>query len=220
MQVAFPYPVKIRASKPQLSGMRLSPFTNIDGESFAKPTLNGFWKLDLSMIAIDMGAQLALSSFETQMQAAGATCDVPILANWYPNDDGGRMMKPSFAAPQYTFDHIGWDGVPFDGFKLRAAASHRASYIDVNKPKMSQLVPGHLFSLDDRLYQVTNVSAIDESETAIRVSFMPNLRGNHVRNKVVVVDHLRLKCRMEDGDQIGSSIEVVKFGGASFVEAF
>ena len=220
MQVAFPFPVKVRTSKPTLTGMRFSPFTNIDGETFAKPALNGFWKLDLSLIAIDMGAQLALSAFVTQMEAAGATCDVPVLANWRPNDASGRMLKPSFAAPDYTFDHVGWDGEPFDGFTLRAAASHRDSYIDVNKPELSQLWPGHYITLGDRLHQVTNVSAIDESDTAIRVSVMPNIRGDHDAGEVVIVDQLRLKCRMEEGDQIGSSIDVVKFGGVSFMEAF
>lgn len=220
MQVSFPYPVKVRASTPKLSGMRFSPFTNIDGEAFAKPALNGFWKLDLSLIAINMQAQLSLSAFVTQMEAAGATCMVPVLANWYPNDVSGRMLKPSFAAPDYTFDHVGWDGDPFDGFKLRAAASHRDSYIEVTKPAMSQLWPGHYITLGERLYQVTNVSAIGESETAIRVSVMPNIRGNQALGKLVIVDQLRLKCRMEEGDQIGSSIDVVKFGGVSFVEAF
>lgn len=220
MQIAFPYPVKVRASVPRLVGLRLAPFTNIDGESFGKPTLNGFWKLDINVIATDMASQLSLSSFVTQMEAAAATCVVPVPVQWRPNDQTGRMITPNDTAPEYTFDHVGFIGEPFGGFTLRSSAMHRASYIDVIKPALSQLWPGHFITLDDRLYQVTNVNAIGESETDIRVSVMPNIRGNHNAGKVVVVDQLKLKCRMESGDQIGSSIEVVKSAGLSFMEAF
>jgi hypothetical protein len=220
MDVAFPYPVKVRASVPSLTGMRFNPFTNIDGETFAAPALNGFWKLEMSLIAIDMRAQLAMSAFVTQMEAAGATCVVPVAVQWRPNDDRGRMIKPNAAAPEYTFDHVGWDGVPFDGFTLRAAVAHRDSYVDIDKPALSQLWPGHYITLDDRLYQVVKVSAIAESETAIRVSVMPNIRGAHASGKVVVVDQLALKCKMEQGDQIGASYEPVRFGSISFFEAF
>jgi len=220
MQVSFPYPAKIRASVPQLSGMRFSPFTNIDGESFAKPSLNGFWRLDVTAFAYGMGDQLALSSFVTQMQAGGATCVVPVATQFRPNDASGRMLAPNGSAPEWTFDHVGFANDPFDGFTLRAAASHRDSYIDVDKPALSQLWPGHYITLGDRLHQVVNVSAIGESETAIRVSVMPNIRGDHSAGEVVVVDRLRLKCRLEDGDQIGVSIEVLKASSLSFVEAF
>ena len=220
MDVAFPYPVTVRASVPKLAGTRFSPFTNIDGEAFGKPTLNGLWKLDMNLIAKDMHAQLALSSFVTQMEAAGATCVVPVVSNWYPNESTGRMLRPNFSAQRYTFDHVGWDGAVFEGFTLRTNASHRDSFIDIDTPELSQLWPGHYVTLDDRLYQVTKVSAIAESATAARVSVMPNIRGDHLQGKVVVVDHLQLRCRMETGDQIGASIDVVKFGSVSFVEAF
>lgn len=220
MQVSYPYPAKIKSSVPKLSGMRFAPFTNIDGETFAKPSLNGFWRLDVTALVYQMGDSLALSSFVTQMQAAGATCVVPVLSHWYPNDASGRMLKPSFAAPEYTFDHVGWDADPFDGFTLRAAVAHRDSYIDVDKPELSQLWPGHYISLGDRLYQVTNVSAIGESSTAIRVSVMPNIRGAHALGSTVIVDHLRLECRLESGDPIGASTEVMKMSNLSFVEAF
>lgn len=220
MDVAFPHPVRVRTSVPSLTGLRYQPFTNIDGETFAVPALNGFWKLDMSLIATDIRAQLALSAFVTQMEAAGATCIVPVAVQARPNDDTGRMIRPNAAAPEYTFDHVGWDGAPFDGFKLRVAAAHRDSYLDINKPALSQLWPGHYITLDDRLYQVVKVSAIAESETAIRVSVMPNIRGAHTINKVVVVDQLALKCKMESGDQIGASFEPVRFGNVSFVEAF
>ncbi|MCZ4351529.1 hypothetical protein O4H61_03285 [Roseovarius aestuarii] len=220
MQVAFPYPVKVRTSIPLLSGLRFTPFTNIDGESFAKPALNGFWRLDLGLLAIDMQGQLALSAFVTQMEAASATCVVPICVQWLPNDETGRMLRASRAAPDFTFDHIGWDGDPFDGYTLSAAASHRDSFIDVTKPALSQIWPGHYISLGDQLYQVTAVSAIGESETEIRLSVMPNIRGDHDVDDVVIVDQLRLNCRMEIGDQIGSGIDVVKAANISLVEAF
>lgn len=220
MEVAFPYPIKIRASVPKLSGLRFSPFTNIDGETFGTPALNGFWNLSLEFIAVEMSAQLAVSAFVTQMEAAGATCIVPVQLQSRPNDSNGRMLAYNDIVDAYTFDHVGFLNGPFDGYTLRSAASHRDSYIDVNKPALSQLWPGHYITLEDRLYQVTNVSAIGESETAIRVSVMPNIRGNHDSGKTVIVDQLRLKCRLESGDQVGASIEVVKTGTLSFIEAF
>ena len=226
MDVSFPFPVFVRSSVPRLRGMRYSPFTNIDGEAFAKPTLNGFWELELSLIAKDMRAQLALSVFVTEMEAAAATCVVPVVVQYRPNDGSGRMLPSGLklndgsAAPDFTFDHVGFDGTPFDGFTLRTPVAPRNSYIDVDKPALSQIWPGHYITLDDRLYQVTKSTAIDESETAIRISVMPNIRGAHAAGKIVIVDQLRLKCRMQQGDQIGSSIDVVKFAGVSFVEAF
>lgn len=220
MQVSFPYPVRIRASVPELTGMRFSPFTNIDGEAFAKPSLNGYWRLEIAAFAYEMHDQLALSSFFTQMQAAGATCVVPVATQFRPNDAHGRMLAGNCPSPDWTFDHVGWANDPFDGFTLRAAAAHRDSYIDVDKPALSQLWPGHYITLGDRLHQVVNVSAIDESETAVRVSVMPNIRGDHAAGEVVVVDQLRLKCRLESGDPIGASVEVLKTSNLSFIEAF
>ena len=220
MQVSFPFPVKIRTTRPRLEGLRHQPFTNIDGETFGKPALNGYWRLDMHVIAHDMQSHLALSSFITQMSAAAATCVVPVWPQWLPTDDRGRLLMREHIAPAYTFDHIGFASEPFDGFTLRAPVAHRASYIDVNKPAMSQLWPGHFVTLDDRLYQVVNTTAIGESETAIRVSVMPNIRGAHPAGKVVIVDQLRLKCMMESGDQIGGDIEPAHFRDLAFIEAF
>lgn len=128
MQVSFPFPVKLQSSVPKLEGLRFQPFTNIDGETFAKPALNGVWRLDMTVLAHDMQSHLALSSFVTQMSAAGTTCVVPVCTQWRPNDQNGRRLTGCDMAPVYTFDHVGFLGEPFDGFTLRAAAAHRASY--------------------------------------------------------------------------------------------
>lgn len=220
MQVSFPFPVKLQSSVPKLEGLRFQPFTNIDGETFAKPALNGFWRLDMTVLAHDMQSHLALSSFVTQMSAAGTTCVVPVCTQWRPNDQRGRRLTGCDMAPAYTFDHVGFLGEPFDGFTLRAAAAHRASYIDVNKPALSQLWPGHFISLGDRLHQVVNTTAINESETAIRVSIMPNIREAQPSGAVVIVDQLRLKVMMESGDQIGVSTGRFRSSALSLVEAF
>lgn len=219
MQVTFPYPVRLHSAVPTLSGMRLNPFTNIDGEAFARPTLNGRWRLEMRVVAWGMQAQLALSSFITSM-SGHATCVVPVYTQWRPNDRNGRMLARGGIASEYTFDHVGFASEPFDGFRLRAPASHRHSYIDIEKPLLSDLRPGHYITLGDRLHHVVNVSAIGESETAIRVSVMPNIRDNHDSGTVVIVDQLRLKCHMESGDQIGLSTDPIKVAGLSFVEAF
>jgi hypothetical protein len=220
MQVSFPFPVKLQSSVPRLEGLRFQTFTNIDGEPFAKPALNGFWRLDMTVLAHDMQSHLALSSFVTQMTAAGTTCVVPVCRQWRPNDQTGRRLTGCDMAPAYTFDHVGFLGEPFDGFTLRAAADHRASYIDVNKPALSQLWPGHFITLGDRLYQVVNTTAIDESETAIRVSIMPNVREAQPLGTVVIVDQLRLKCMMESGEQIGVTTGRFSSSALSLVEAF
>lgn len=220
MQVSFPFPVKLQSSVPKLEGLRFQPFTNIDGETFAKPALNGFWRLDMTVLAHDMQSHLALSSFITQMSAAGTTCVVPVCTQWRPNDQNGRRLTGCDMAPAYAFDHLGFLGEPFDGFTLRANAARRASYIDVNKPALSQLWPGMFISLGDRLHQVVNTTAINESETAIRVSIMPNIREAQPLGTVVIVDQLRLKVMMESGDQIGLGTGRFRSSALSLVEAF
>lgn len=220
MQVAFPSPVLVRSTIPELAGLRHNPFTNIDGETFSKPTLNGFWKLDLSVIAHDMLAQLALSSFVTAMSAAASECVVPVLVQWLPNGAHGRMLDQGGVGPSFTFDHTGFENEPFDGYSLLAAAAHRDSYIDVQKPELSHLWPGHFITLGDRLHQVVNVNAIGESATQVRLHVMPNIRDGYPLGETVIVDQLRLRCRLEKGDQIGHTIDPVRFGNLSFIEAF
>ena len=219
MRVAFPYPVRLQSSIPRLDGQRLGTFTNIDGEAFARPSLNGYWRLDMTVVAREMQAQLALSAFVTAM-SGHARCVVPICTQWRPNDDRGRPLARGGVAPEYTFDHVGFANDPFDGFTLRAPASHRDSFIDVNKPELSHLWPGMFITLGERLHQVINVSAIADSDTAIRASVMPPIRGNHDAGTVVVVDQLRLLCAMESGDQIGLDTSPIKTARLSFIEAF
>ena len=220
MQVSFPYPVCVQTNSMDLGGMRFSPFTNIDGESFDKPSLNGYWEVDMTLIGLGQQAQLALSAFRTQMKAAGARCVIPVISQWRPNDENGRMLAQSYPAPEWTFDHVGWANDPFDGFTLRAAASHRDSYIDVDKPALSQLWPGHYITIGNRLHQVVNVSSIDESETAIRVSVMPNIRGAHAIGAVVVVDQLVLEVNCVESDPIVNEGARMNPVGFSFIEAF
>lgn len=220
MEYSFPFPVRVRSSAPSLAGLRLSPFTNIDGEVFGTPSLNGLWRIDMSVIARGMQAHLALSGFIDAMSQAGATCAVPVCTQWRPNDQYGRPLTGCDMAPEYLFDHVGFLGDPFDGFTLRRPAAHRDSYVDVDKPALSHLWIGHFFTLDDRLYRVINVSAIDESDTSVRLSVIPNIRGNHEAGKVVIVDQLRLRCQMEEGSLVGFSADRIKESRLSFVEAF
>ena len=219
MRVAFPYPVRLQSSLPRLDGQRLGQFTNIDGETFARPSLNGFWRVDMTVVAYTMQAQLALSSFVTAM-SGNARCVVPICTGWRPNDANGRPLARGGVAPEYTLDHVGFANDPFDGFTLRSPASHRNTFIDVTKPSLSHLWPGMFITLGERLHQVVNVSAINDSETACRVSVMPPIRGNHDAGTVVIVDQLRLLCQMESGDQIGVDTSPIKTARLSFIEAF
>lgn len=220
MEYAFPFPVRLQSQVPQIDGLRLGTFTNIDGETFAKPAMNGFWRVDMTVVARDMQAQLALSAFTTAMAQAGATCTVPICTQFRPNNEYGRPMTGCDMAPLYTFDHVGFLAEPFGGFTLLSSVNHRDSHIEVSKPELSQLWTGHMISIGDRLYQVVNVSPIDESDTAIRVSVVPSIRGNHDAGTTVIVDQLRLKCVLESGDQIGLGTQRIKTASLSFVEAF
>lgn len=223
MQYSFPYPARVQSSVPTLHGLRHEPFVNIDGESFAKPAMSGFWRTEMRIIARDVQAQMALSAFLTAMSGA-AECVVPICVQWRPNDGSARPIPRPLVrggvAPEYLFDHTGFANDPFDGFTLAAPASHRDSYIDVSKPVLSQLWPGHFITLGDRLHQVVDVSAIDEREDRIRVSVMPSIRGGYPAGEIVIVDQLRLRCRMESGDQIGFGLERMKGSEITFIEAF
>lgn len=219
MQVAFPFPVRLSSSVPRLEGQRLSTFTNIDGESFAQPALNAYWRIDMNVVATTTQAQMALSAFVTAM-GGHATCVVPICTQWRPNNSAGRPLARGGHAPDFMTDHTGFVNSPFPGFSLRSAASHRDSYLEITKPELSQLMPGHFVSLGDRLHQVIAVSAINESRTEVRASVLPCVRGNYDVGSLVVVDQLRLICRLESGDQIGLDTNAFKPATLSFVEAF
>ncbi|RWR28855.1 hypothetical protein D2T31_12140 [Sinirhodobacter populi] len=203
-----------------LDGMRFDPFTNIQGETFANPTLNGYWRIDMQLVARTAQEKLALSSFITQMSPGSARCIVPVCGVARPNDANGRPLTGCLMAPEYTYDHVGFRGEVFRGYTLEAAASHRDSYIDVVKPALSALWPGHYISLGDRLHQVVNVTHLDESETRVRLSVMPSIRGNHAAGETVIVDSTRLACRLESGDQFAVGGSKFKTVSLSFVEAF
>lgn len=220
MQITFPFPVKVQAAIPQLQGLRLNPFTNVDGETFAQPTLNGFWRLNMQVAAHDMQSHLALDAFLTAMEAPGAECVVPVFVKYRPLGNNGRMLTRGGPAAPWTADHVGFTSEPFDGFTLRAAAAYRDSFIDVNMPALSRLWPGHYISLGDRLHKVVNVTPLDENARRARVSVMPNLRAAHPVGTVVIVDQLRLRSTMESGDPIGAIMSPFQQSALSLIEAF
>lgn len=222
MEYSFPHPVRVKTAVQKIDGLRLSPFTNVDGETFGKPTLNGYWRVSMSILSIDVQGHLALSAFTTAMSQAGATCVVPICTQWRPNDARGRPLQGirNNVVPLFTFDHLGFQMAPFDGFTLEAPARHRDSFLDIARPALSQLWPGHYVTLGDKLHQVVAVSAIAEDPTRIRASVVPNIRGDHDAGTVVVVDHLRLRCRLEEGDQIGAELSPKREASLTFIEAF
>lgn len=216
--IAFPAPVRLMTQVPRLMGMRLDQFVNVDGEPFNTPTLNGFWRIEMQVVARTEQAKLAISAFVTAMEA-GAACVVPICS-FRPNSETGRPLASSAVAPSFTFEHSGFAGDPFEGFRLFAPASHRDSFVDISKPALSQLAPGHFFSLGDRLHQVIGVSHIDEHPDRIRVSVMPNIRGGHAAGALVVVDQVRLRCVMDNGEQIGHLGAGSRTSSFTFIEAF
>ncbi|AZV00405.1 hypothetical protein pthi1_p40 [Paracoccus phage vB_PthS_Pthi1] len=220
MQIAFPAPVRLQSSVPRLEGLRLQPFTNIDGETFAKPAMNGFWRLDMQAFAFDMQSHLALSAFVTAMGAANAECVVPVYVKWRPLGGNGRMLVRGGPGAPFTSDHIGFTSPQFGGFTLRAPAAYRDSYIDVDTPALSNLSPGHFVTLGARLHQVVNVVPIDEHPQRARVSLMPNLRAAYPVGEVVVVDQLRLRCRLESGDPVASDLSPRQDTSLTFIEAF
>lgn len=220
MEITFPFPVKVQSAIPQLQGLRLNPFTNVDGETFAQPTLNGFWRLNMQVGAHNMQSHLALDAFLTAMEAPGAECVVPVFVKYRPLGNNGRMLARGGPAAPWTADHVGFTSEPFNGFTLRAAAEYRDSFIDVNMPALSRLWPGHYISLGDRLHKVVNVTPLAENARHARVSVMPNLRAAHAAGTVVIVDQLRLRCTMESGDPIGAIISPFQQSALSLLEAF
>ena len=219
MQINFPGNIRIRRIRSRLEGLRLSPFTNIDGEPFARPSLNGHWRAEMDLLCSNEDEYLALSSFLTAMRG-GNTTVLPMTTQWLPNDASGRKLNGFQQAPEYTSTHEGWLGTPFGGYTLRAAAQRGHSFIDVNAPALSKLRPGHKISLGERMHEVIADSAIGEMETAQRVSLMPNVRDNQNVGAVVVVDQLKLRAQMESAGDLDTWN--IPFGEvtAVFIEAF
>lgn len=220
MQVAFPWPVRIKSCIPRVEGLQLEPFSNVDGEPFGQPTLNGFWRVDMELFARGNEAQMALSAFIAAMQVGGTVCLLPIPTQWRPLDHRGRKIVGARPSPAYTLDHTGYASAPFDGFTLRAAASHRDSYIDVDKPTLSRLVPGQYLTLGVRLHHIVNVTSIGEHPDRLRVSLSPNVRGDYAIGTTVIVDQLQLRVQMESGDPVDPGRGLFKTSRATFVEAF
>lgn len=219
MQINFPGNIRIRRIRSRLEGLRLNPFTNIDGEPFARPSMNGHWRVEMDLLCSNEDEYLALSSFLTGMRG-GNTTVLPMTTQWLPNDAKGRKLNGFQQAPEYTSNHEGWMGEPFGGYTLRAPALRRHSFIDVNTPELSNLRPGHRVSLGERLHEVISASAIAESPTAQRLSLMPNVRDNADAGSLVVVDQLKLLARMESAGDLEAWN--IPFGEVTtvFIEAF
>lgn len=220
MEFAFPGGLHLLSNAATLTGMRGDPFININGEPFGRPMLNGAWQIRMQVLAKSAQSKLGLSAFVTAMQIPHATCMVPVRALSYPADAAGRPLSASMISPEFGADHMGFAADRAEGYELLTAASHRDSWIDLVKPAASQLMPGHYLTIGDRLYQVIRVSALGESETAVRVSVLPNIRGSHAAGTPVVIDRLQLRCRLQDGDQFGRSIERHAVVPLTFIEAF
>lgn len=217
MQVAFPRRILIQRIRPRLEGLRHQPFVNVDGEPFSQPTLNGYWRIEMELMAFDEISLLDLDAFILSMRA-GASTLLPLTTQWLPTDVTGRRLNVF----QSICDRSDLDfaAAPMPGYTLRAAASHRDSYIDVNMPGLSRLRAGHAITLGERYHKVVNVTPIDELENAGRVSILPNLRGARGVGSPVIVDQLQLRCQMEDADDIpdiGQPNAKIK---ATFTEAF
>lgn len=219
MQVAFPDNVRIRNFRARIEGLRIGSFTNIDGEPFARPSLNGFWRVNMTLLSHDEDSHLALTAFLAALQG-NATTVLPMVTQWLPNGANGRKLAISRPAPVFSTDHAGFASEPFGGFALIAPAQHRDSFIDVSCPEMSRLRPGHRITLGDRMHQVIKVHAINESETASRVSLSPPVRGNFNAGEVVVVDQIKLKARLESADDVEDWNIPYADVKATFIEAF
>lgn len=219
MIYSFPSNVRIRNVRARVEGLRLGTFTNIDNEAFARPALNGFWRVEMTLLSHDEDSYLALTAFMAEMRGQARTV-LPLTTRWLPNDENGRKLSINREAPAFGMDHMGFASDPFPGFTLRSPASHRNSYIDVNKPELSHLRPGHRFSIADRMYQVTKASAINESDTASRISIKPPIRGNHDAGSLVQVDDLRLLAQMESADDPEDWNIAHAEVKATFIEAF
>lgn len=219
MQIAFPPNILVGRIRPRLEGLRQSPFTNVDGEVFGRPALNGMWRIQVELIASTELQFLALSAFLTSMRGYATTL-LPMTTRWTPNGANGRKLY-GFAHDRVAGqDRMSFASQPFDGFTLRAPASQRDSYIDVNTPSLSKLMPGHFITLGKSLHQVVNVTSIGEHPTRWRVSIMPNVRGDFPVGHLVVVDHLQLAVQLEEADDPESWNIPHAAVKATFIEAF
>lgn len=218
-EIEFPRGIAITSIKPTLLGQRFEPFTNIDGEAFGKPSLGGFWSFEVQMGALDERGMLALASLTTAMGGSAETL-LPLSNQWVPEDATGRRLVGFLQGPEWGLDHTGYQAEPFGGYTLMAAGFHRDSYIDVHKPELSQIWPGHFITLGDRLHRVIGVSAIDEDPTKARLTIRPGLRGNYPPGELVVVDYLVCRVRMQEGDAAVLHSTPYQQISATFIEAF
>ncbi|WP_090739571.1 hypothetical protein [Paracoccus tibetensis] len=200
---------------PKLEGLRHEPFVNIDGEPFARPTLNGFWTVEMEVHARGLDQQRALSGFVTAM-SGHATCTLPIPSTWRALDGAGRRYSGLYGArsPQ------GFASPPFNGFTLISAARRRDSFIDIQKRPQARIQFGDHISLGDRLHKVVGAAELDGNPDRVRLSLMPNLRAAYPAGTVVVVDQLRLTVQMQTGDPVDPGRGLFKGTALRLVETF
>lgn len=220
MEVAFPWPCRVRSCVPDLAGRRQEPFINVDGEPFARPTLGGFWRVEMEIVARGIAAQMALSSFRTAMDDGVTTCLLPISTQWRPLNAAGRPIVGARPAPEFSRDHGGYASEPFDGYRLLAPAQAGDTQIDVFTPGLARILPGQFITLGGSLHQVLNVNSINELPRRMRLSVQPRLRAPRANNSVVIVDQLSLRARMEKGDAVDPGRGLFKSARFTFVEAF
>lgn len=157
MQVAFPWQIPFRTSRPRMVGTAREPRQSISGAETVVPSFGGRWECDVEMLIHGEAAELAYQAFIAQMEGRVGTTLLPIWTRWRPRDRDGQVVDQrgtAGLADAQTWEHFGFEAVPVVTMALAEPAALRATTIKVEPYNTTGIRPGQHFSIGERLYVV------------------------------------------------------------------
>ncbi|MDB6455030.1 hypothetical protein [Falsirhodobacter sp. 20TX0035] len=189
MQADFPYLALAQTAQFYLVGQSLDPEQGITGVETIVPVPRGRWVASASFVLSGEAARLQWEAFLARMEGRIGTTLVPARTRLRPRDRFGRALS---GAPAGVPDR---NGVIPPAFPPRvtvaSAAVLRQRWLDVVYEDTTGILPGHSFSVGDRLHKVQAVQALGGVH---RISFNPPLRAAVAAGAAVEID--RPVCRM------------------------
>ena len=189
MQADFPHLALSQTAQFYLVGQSLDPEQSITGDETIVPVPRGRWVASASFVLSGDAARLQWEAFLAQMEGRIGTTLVPARSRVRPHDQYGRPLS---GAPTGVPDR---NGVIPPAFAPRvtvaSAAPLRRRWLDVIYHDTTGILPGHSFSIGDRLHKAQTVQAIGDVH---RITFSPPLRADVLAGAKVEID--RPVCRM------------------------
>lgn len=216
MQADFPHLALSQTAQFYLVGQSLEPEQSLTGVDTIVSTPRARWVASASFVLDGEAAKLQWEAFLAQMEGRLGTTLVPARSRLRPRDRFGRSLS---GAPAGVPDR---NGVIPPAFAPRVTVAGtallRQTWLDVVYHDTTGILPGHSFSIGDRLHKA---QAVQEVGGLHRITFSPPLRAAVADGAAVEID--RPVCRMrfttETEGLFDQSLAVLPVVNVNFTEA-